>query len=70
MCLSLIWWRYGNGELTMKIYVHFETSLAGADQDDVLVVPDDATEEEIDEEVREWVFNFISWGWSKTPPGK
>jgi hypothetical protein len=43
---------------------NLETSMQGANWDGEIEVEDDATDQEIDEMVREEVFNIISWGWS------
>jgi hypothetical protein len=44
---------------------HLETSTQGCGRSDTVEVEDSATDEEIDEIVREEVFNFISWGWAE-----
>lgn len=42
-----------------------ETSQQGADWSGEIEVEDDATNDEIDQLVREEVFNIISWGWTE-----
>lgn len=44
---------------------NLETSQQGADWSGTLQVEDNATDAEIDAEVREEVFNIVSWGWSE-----
>jgi hypothetical protein len=44
---------------------HLETSMQGAEWSGEIEVEDGATDAEIDSEVREEVFNIISWGWSE-----
>lgn len=49
---------------------HLETGMQGGDRSDTMEVEDDATDAEIDEMVREEVFNYVSWGWVvKEPQG-
>lgn len=45
------------------IYVHLSIGYPTACHDDELEVPDDATEEEIDEIVSEWAHNYIEYSW-------
>lgn len=40
-----------------------ETGFAGCDIEDEIEMDDDATDEQIDEEVREAMFNHISYCW-------
>lgn len=42
---------------------HVETSMQGADWSGEIEVEDNATDAAIEEEVREEVFNIVSWGW-------
>jgi len=42
---------------------HLETGMQGGDRSGEIEVDDDATEDEIDQMVREEVFNFVSWNW-------
>lgn len=37
----------------------------GASHEDVLELPDTATDEEIEEEVNEWAQNYIETGWRR-----
>jgi ribosomal protein L23 len=39
--------------------------MAADKQSGTIEVEDDATDEEIEEAVREEVFNVVSWGWSE-----
>lgn len=42
-----------------------ETNMNGADWDGEFEIEDDATDEEIDQYVRDEISNYISWGWRK-----
>ena len=44
---------------------HLDVGIVGADRSGEVEVEDAATDKEIDAEVREAVFNFISWGWNE-----
>ena len=47
---------------------NLETSQQGADWNGQIEVEDDATEDEIDDLVRDEIFNIISWGWTEKEP--
>lgn len=49
----------------MKIRVWAHTDIAGSMTEDVIEVEDDLTEEQIDEEARDYIFNFVEWGWDE-----
>lgn len=49
----------------MIIKYHVDTPWAECTIDDEVEVPDGATDEEIDEYVREEIFNVIEWSWIK-----
>lgn len=49
---------------------HIETTLQGADWSGEIEVEDNATDEDIDAEVREEVFNIVSWGWTEKDEAK
>ena len=53
-----------------KISWNLETSQQGADWSGEIEVEDDATEDEIDDLVREEIFNIISWGWTEKEVSK
>lgn len=42
--------------------------MQGSDRDGEIEVEDDASDDEIDNEVREAVFDFFSWGWEEVKP--
>ena len=44
---------------------HFETGMQGSRQSGEIEVDDDATDEQIEDAVREEVFNIVSWGWTE-----
>lgn len=46
---------------TIKWWLH--TGYVGAEHNGEIVVEDDATDEEIDEAVKEDMFNYLDWGW-------
>ena len=57
------------GETEEKVMrrIHWlcETGFAGERHEGKIDVEDNATDEEIEEIVREEVFNYISWGWEE-----
>lgn len=50
-----------------KISCSVGSRIVGNDCRAVIAVDNDATDEEIDEIVREWAANYVSWGWSEAP---
>ena len=48
-----------------KIKVIIDTGFAGGIHEDELEVEDNATDEEIEEEVQDVVFNYISYSWKE-----
>ncbi len=50
------------------IHVHLSIGFPTASREDELEVEDDATEDEIEEVVREWANNYIEFGWSAEKP--
>lgn len=48
-----------------RIEWSLETNMQGADWQGAFDVEDNATDEEINELVREEVFNIVSWGWTE-----
>ena len=46
-----------------KIKAYLDTGFAGCRIEDEFEVENDATQEQIEEEAREAVFNSIDWGW-------
>jgi len=48
---------------------HLEASMQGAEWSGEIEVEDNATVAEIDADVREEVFNIISWGWTEKDKG-
>lgn len=51
--------------MARRIRWTLETPLQGASWTEVIEVDDDATNEEIDDAVREEVSNIASWGWTE-----
>jgi hypothetical protein len=49
------------------IYLHLSIGFPTATRDDELEIEDDATEEEIEETVRDWANNYIEYSWSNEP---
>lgn len=49
----------------MVIDVYLTIGYPGADHKDELEVEDDATDDQIDQEVSEWAHNYIEFGWSR-----
>lgn len=46
-----------------KVKAYLDTGFAGCRIEEEFEVEDDATQEQIEEEAREAVFNSIDWGW-------
>lgn len=46
-----------------KIKAYLDTGFAGCRIEEEFEIEDDATQEQIEEEAREAVFNSIDWGW-------
>ncbi len=46
-----------------KIKAYLDTGFAGCRIEEEFEVENDATQEQIEEEAREAVFNSIDWGW-------
>lgn len=49
----------------MKINVSLSIGFVGAVHEDELELPDDATEDDIDEAAKEWAWNYIDIGWHR-----
>jgi hypothetical protein len=49
----------------MKIKVRVSTHLVRSETYRIIEVPDDATEEDIEEEARDSMFEQIEWNWEK-----
>lgn len=47
---------------------HLEMSKHGCESSGEIEVDDDATDEQIEAEVREEVYSFVSWGWGEKEP--
>lgn len=48
---------------------HIETGMQGAEWNGEVEIEDDATDEEIEETVRQEVFNIVSWNWWRKDDG-
>lgn len=53
--------------MSRKIEWWIEMSIQGCARSGEIEFEDDATDEEIEEMVKEEVFNTVSWGWSEKP---
>ena len=49
----------------MKIKVGCSMSIQGAELEDEIEMPDDATNDEIEAEVREWALEQFEWYWTQ-----
>lgn len=49
----------------MKIRVWASTDVVGSKTEDVIDLPDEMTEEEIEAEAKDYIFQFVDWGWKK-----
>jgi hypothetical protein len=43
---------------------------AGAEREEIFEYPDEANEEEIEEDIKEWAFNYIDWGFAPIEGGE
>lgn len=50
----------------IKVEAICETGFANSTHKEILYFENDVTEDEIDEEVKDWAMNFISFGWKYT----
>ena len=48
--------------------IYCNLSIGYGSREDEIEVEDDATEDEIQEVVKEWAMNYVEWGWSETKP--
>jgi len=55
--------------VTIKIKVYLSIGFYDSIREEVLELDDGVTDEEIEEEVRDWKNNYIEWGWKKLPEG-
>ena len=49
----------------MIIRAHVEMNLVGCRKEDEIEVPDDVDEDEIEEIVKDWLWDQVSFGWEK-----
>lgn len=49
----------------MKVHVWIRTDVVGSEVEDTLELDDNLTDEEIEREARDYIFNYIEWGWMK-----
>lgn len=49
----------------MKVHVWIRTDVVGSEVEDTIELDDNLTDEEIEREARDYIFNFIEWGWMK-----
>jgi hypothetical protein len=49
----------------VKVHVWIRTDVVGSEVEDTLELDDNLTDEEIESEARDYIFNFIEWGWMK-----
>lgn len=46
----------------MKVHVWIRTDVVGSEVEDTLELDDNLTDEEIEREARDYIFNYIEWG--------
>jgi hypothetical protein len=46
-----------------KIEAYLSVGLVGCKRNEIFEVEDDATDEEIEEIIKEWVYELVEWGW-------
>lgn len=49
----------------MKVHVWINTDVVGSEVEDTIELDDNLTDEEIEREARDYIFNFMEWGWMK-----
>lgn len=49
----------------MKIKVWAKTDVVGSKTEDTIELPEHLTEDEINEEAHDYIFNFVEWGWER-----
>lgn len=49
----------------MKVRVWVCTDVVGSKTEDVIELPDEMTEEEIEKEAYDYIMDFIDWGYKK-----
>lgn len=49
----------------MKVRAYLSIGFAGADREEILDLPDGLTEEQIEEEVRDWMSNYLDWSYAR-----
>lgn len=49
----------------MKVKAYVTMGLVGCKREEILDLDDDLSDEDIDESVKEWMFNVIEWSWKK-----
>ena len=49
--------------MSKKIKLYVSTGMVGSEIEEVIEIEDDATEEEIKEMAKDWLFNTIDWGY-------
>lgn len=49
----------------MKIKVWAKTDVVGSKTEDIIELPEYLTEDEINEEAHDYIFNFVEWGWER-----
>jgi hypothetical protein len=47
------------------ISVYLSIGYSGAEREDTLEIDDDASEDQIEEMVRDWAYDYINWGWQE-----
>lgn len=53
----------------MKVKAFLNVGYPAASREEVFEIDDGATDEEIEEEVKQWVFDHIDWYWEKGESG-
>lgn len=50
----------------MKVTAYLSIGFANANHEEVLELPDDLTEAEVEQEVRDWKDNYVEWSYVRT----
>lgn len=54
----------------MKVHFTLSIGIANAKQQDTVDIPDDYTDDQINEEYQDWLSNYLDGGWHKVEDGE
>ena len=53
-----------------KVKAWLSIGYAGASREEIFEFDDDASEEEMEADIKDWAFNYIEWGFSPLADGE